>query len=525
MQRHGGALADPAILELRQSLGPSPPFQRPIQRTAFTQSSRNNVCQPLGQLVWNWHERLQLSIESVLLPVRHCPEPVQSTEETCNSIVNVPTAQNIIPTCQNLPVLIHDQWDVRVKSSNRIVRLIMKQLFLSVVFGMMSWTVFAQPIPSFFASETAFNTSPFLTVTNYDPVHGFWTNDGPTTVSFDGTNFTILTAKDYLWPSGILMFRGPALTTAALTNYGIVIPALTIAGQTNFTAAGGIYTENGTNYCPINGPNASTDYPGSVHLAYAPAGSTNWQMYKVNGVTVTILQADSQSWDHNGLYRGSFCQTNGHYYLFLNGAGNYTNINGNVVGESTGFATATNIFGPWAMSTNNPVLPNINEPTVGDPMIFNWNGIWVMSYNTFFTPLNFAYSYDLTNWFPSPYNHMVGPPLGTKSYRWCFVNSNNTYYAVSDPDGTPYHYLSLNVTIPWNPQVLNSSTHFGAQSHDFGFNITWPSGQSVSVEACTNLFNPMWQPVETLLLINGSASFDDSEWTNYPGRFYRLSYP
>jgi hypothetical protein len=47
----------------------------------------------------------------------------------------------------------------------------------------------------------------------------------------------------------------------------------------------------------------------------------------------------------------------------------------------------------------------------------------------------------------------------------------------------------------------------------------------VVVEACTNLSNPDWQPMQTNLLTTGSAYFSDPQWTNYPNRFYRLRSP
>ena len=48
---------------------------------------------------------------------------------------------------------------------------------------------------------------------------------------------------------------------------------------------------------------------------------------------------------------------------------------------------------------------------------------------------------------------------------------------------------------------------------------------SVVVEACTNLANPIWSPVGTNTLTGGSSYFSDSQWTNYPGRFYRFRSP
>ncbi|HWY32809.1 MAG TPA: hypothetical protein VNX46_18740 [Candidatus Acidoferrum sp.] len=63
------------------------------------------------------------------------------------------------------------------------------------------------------------------------------------------------------------------------------------------------------------------------------------------------------------------------------------------------------------------------------------------------------------------------------------------------------------------------------QSNGFGFNINWASGQTVVVEACTNLANTSWLPVQTNMLSGGSFYFSDPQWTNYPARFYRLRSP
>jgi hypothetical protein len=63
---------------------------------------------------------------------------------------------------------------------------------------------------------------------------------------------------------------------------------------------------------------------------------------------------------------------------------------------------------------------------------------------------------------------------------------------------------------------------FGEHSDQFGFNITGSSDQEVVVEACTSLANPVWLPIYTNTLAGGSISFSDPNWTNYPGRFYRV---
>jgi prepilin-type N-terminal cleavage/methylation domain-containing protein/prepilin-type processing-associated H-X9-DG protein len=77
----------------------------------------------------------------------------------------------------------------------------------------------------------------------------------------------------------------------------------------------------------------------------------------------------------------------------------------------------------------------------------------------------------------------------------------------------------------WLPQVQTGDASFGVRTNQFGFNINWASGQTIVVDACTNLANPMWQPVQTNILTSDSAHFSDPQSTNYPARFYRIRSP
>jgi hypothetical protein len=76
-----------------------------------------------------------------------------------------------------------------------------------------------------------------------------------------------------------------------------------------------------------------------------------------------------------------------------------------------------------------------------------------------------------------------------------------------------------------NPSILNDEPGFGVQSNRFGFTISWATNISVVVQACTNLVNPVWSPVGTNSLTNGTSYFSDAQWTNYRARYYRLSAP
>jgi len=87
-------------------------------------------------------------------------------------------------------------------------------------------------------------------------------------------------------------------------------------------------------------------------------------------------------------------------------------------------------------------------------------------------------------------------------------------------DGRPTALLLLS-----NPMILNFEPNFGVQTNGFGFTISWATNIPVVVEACTNLANPVWNPVATNPLTGGSSYFSDPQWTNYPGRFYRLRSP
>jgi hypothetical protein len=82
----------------------------------------------------------------------------------------------------------------------------------------------------------------------------------------------------------------------------------------------------------------------------------------------------------------------------------------------------------------------------------------------------------------------------------------------------------------WNPHVQPGDPTLGVRTNQFGFTITGPSNLVIVVTACTNLANPVWQPIHTNTLnafigTNGMSYFSDPQWTNYPARFYRFRSP
>jgi hypothetical protein len=67
------------------------------------------------------------------------------------------------------------------------------------------------------------------------------------------------------------------------------------------------------------------------------------------------------------------------------------------------------------------------------------------------------------------------------------------------------------------PQIYSGtvSVHSGV----FGFTVTGGGGQTIIVEASTNLVD--WQAVWTNALSGVSTDFTDPQWADYRARFYR----
>ena len=141
---------------------------------------------------------------------------------------------------------------------------------------------------------------------------------------------------------------------------------------------------------------------------------------------------------------------------------------------------------------------------------------------TFIGMLVFESCYNLTG----VYFQGNAPILADSGINLFYYEFINVYYL---PGTTGWSSTFANVptelTVLWLPLAQTGDGSFGVRTNQFGFNINWASGQTVVVEACTNLTNPVWSPVQTNILTDGSSYFSDPQWTNYPSRFYRLSSP
>jgi hypothetical protein len=71
------------------------------------------------------------------------------------------------------------------------------------------------------------------------------------------------------------------------------------------------------------------------------------------------------------------------------------------------------------------------------------------------------------------------------------------------------------------PVILNAGLDRSGSPGGFRFTVSWATNRSVIVEACTNLANPAWQPLQTNALVAGTNLFEQADWMNYPARFFR----
>ncbi len=103
-----------------------------------------------------------------------------------------------------------------------------------------------------------------------------------------------------------------------------------------------------------------------------------------------------------------------------------------------------------------------------------------------------------------------------------FRNDNATVYYLPGAMGWGTTFDTL-PTVLWNSQVQPGS--FGVRTNQFGFTITGSSNLVVVVQVTASLSNPVWSPLATNTLNGNPLYFSDPQWTNYPSRFYRVTWP
>ena len=119
--------------------------------------------------------------------------------------------------------------------------------------------------------------------------------------------------------------------------------------------------------------------------------------------------------------------------------------------------------------------------------------------------------------------------IGSSAFNGCY--GLTSYYILGNapnagfeafgatPNATIYY---LPGTTGWDRQAQIGNAYVDPQTNLFGFNITGTSNMIIVVEACADLANPVWTPVATNILADGLYCFSDSQWRNYPARFYRM---
>jgi hypothetical protein len=80
-------------------------------------------------------------------------------------------------------------------------------------------------------------------------------------------------------------------------------------------------------------------------------------------------------------------------------------------------------------------------------------------------------------------------------------------------------------TAVWLPVVQTLDGNFGVGSNAFGFNLSWASGQTAVVEACSEPAGATWVPISTNVLASDSLYVRDPFWTNFSQRLYRIRSP
>lgn len=77
----------------------------------------------------------------------------------------------------------------------------------------------------------------------------------------------------------------------------------------------------------------------------------------------------------------------------------------------------------------------------------------------------------------------------------------------------------------WNPQANLTNGNFGVHTNRFGFDIVGTTNIPIVVEAVGSLLGSGPTQLLSGNLTNGSIHFSDPQWTNFPGRFYRIRSP
>jgi hypothetical protein len=106
-----------------------------------------------------------------------------------------------------------------------------------------------------------------------------------------------------------------------------------------------------------------------------------------------------------------------------------------------------------------------------------------------------------------------------------FVDDTNKIAVYYLPGTTGWSSEFFSLAVLWNPQIQTGGTNFGVRSNRFGFDVTGTTNIPIVVQTSASLSSPAWTPLTNVTLTNGLFYFSDAGWSNYPGRYYRISSP
>jgi hypothetical protein len=134
-----------------------------------------------------------------------------------------------------------------------------------------------------------------------------------------------------------------------------------------------------------------------------------------------------------------------------------------------------------------------------------------------------AFAFDSCNELTNVYFTGNAPNASSTTFG---SDTNATGYYLQGTTGWDVFAANTGLTVAlWLPQIQANDASFGIQNNQFCFNVNWASGQVIVVEACTDLANPVWTPLQTNTLTNGAFYFRAPFQNNTSGRFYRISSP
>jgi len=356
----------------------------------------------------------------------------------------------------------------------------------------------------------------------------------PTSLTSIGSQaFTLSRGLTYMTiPSGVTnLGSGAFMVCASLLNISVA------AGNPNYASLGGVLFDSAFTtliQCP-NVMSGNYIVPSTVtniasNAFYIPPASIN-----LTSVTIpnNVLSIGSSAFSQCNLQSFNVAADNPNYtsvggVLFnktlttlIRGpaglAGNYVIPNSVTrIGESA-FR--------WAYALTSVTIPT-NVTDIGDSAFWNCNGLTSMTIpnsvtnlglNAFQNSDNLVQAYFLGN---AP---TVNGGAGNADTN-CFLGETGTVFYQPGTTGwasTFGGWPTVAEAYQPQPQLLGAGP--SGPSNSYNFTIAWATNAAVVVEASTNL--QTWTPLSTNTLGNGSNTFTDADWTNWPQRFYRVRKP